>query len=238
MIASTRAARSRRSGHASRARPARSRASRIGPLRRRSQRRDAPWTGPRTICVASRRRHDPGRACVDYSHGDRSLLTARAHANGVSVRVQHASAVYAWNLRFRSDGRGRRRWGSDPSASTQLHPREARTKTRRESIDVPDYVANLFSCCAAPAWAAARTSTATLYVPPKQFFDATEWAGITDWADELAPYIDQARRMLGVVRVPCMDTDVDRLMRAVARDMGRADSYNRARRRLVTRGIE
>ncbi|WP_420094307.1 FAD-binding protein [Mycolicibacter longobardus] len=40
----------------------------------------------------------------------------------------------------------------------------------------------------------------TLYVPPKQFFDAREWASITDWADEMAPYIDQARRMLGVVR--------------------------------------
>jgi cholesterol oxidase len=28
----------------------------------------------------------------------------------------------------------------------------------------------------------------TMYVPPKQFFDAKEWSGITDWADELAPY--------------------------------------------------
>jgi cholesterol oxidase len=35
----------------------------------------------------------------------------------------------------------------------------------------------------------------TLYVPPKKFFDAPEWAAITDWADEVAPYIDQARRM-------------------------------------------
>ena len=25
----------------------------------------------------------------------------------------------------------------------------------------------------------------TLYVPPKTFFDAPGWAGITDWADEL-----------------------------------------------------
>ena len=51
---------------------------------------------------------------------------------------------------------------------------------------------------AAPAWAAARTSTPTrLYVPPKQFFDAPEWASITDWADELAPRLDQATRMLG-----------------------------------------
>jgi choline dehydrogenase-like flavoprotein len=37
----------------------------------------------------------------------------------------------------------------------------------------------------------------TLYIPPKQFFNAPEGAGITDWADELAPCIDQATRMLG-----------------------------------------
>jgi choline dehydrogenase-like flavoprotein len=46
----------------------------------------------------------------------------------------------------------------------------------------------------------------TMYVPPTQFFDAPEWAGITDWADELAPYFDQARRMFGVERYPYMPT--------------------------------
>jgi cholesterol oxidase len=34
--------------------------------------------------------------------------------------------------------------------------------------------------------------------------------------------------MMGVVRVPYMDTDVDRLMRDVATDMGVGGSYNRA----------
>ena len=43
----------------------------------------------------------------------------------------------------------------------------------------------------------------TLYVPPKQFFDAPEWASITDWADELAPHhrpgdADARRRSLPV----------------------------------------
>ncbi len=60
----------------------------------------------------------------------------------------------------------------------------------------------------------------TLYVPPKQFFDAPEWASITDWADELAPHIDQATRMLGVVRYPYMPTDVDRVMQQVAIEIG------------------
>jgi cholesterol oxidase len=68
----------------------------------------------------------------------------------------------------------------------------------------------------------------TLYVPPKQFFDAPEWAGITDWADELAPCYDQAVRMLGVVRYPYMPTDVDRAIQKVAIEMGRGESFNKA----------
>ena len=68
----------------------------------------------------------------------------------------------------------------------------------------------------------------TLYVPPKQFFDAPEWAGITEWADELAPYIDQATRMLGVVRYPYMPTDVDRVLQQVATEMGRGETFNKA----------
>jgi cholesterol oxidase len=68
----------------------------------------------------------------------------------------------------------------------------------------------------------------TLYVPPKKFFDAPGWAGITDWADELAPCIDQASRMLGVVRYPYMPTDVDRAIQQVAIEIGRAESFNKA----------
>jgi choline dehydrogenase-like flavoprotein len=69
----------------------------------------------------------------------------------------------------------------------------------------------------------------TLYVPPKQFFDAPEWAGIADWADELAPHIDQATRMLGVVRYPYMPTDVDRVLQQVATEMGEGRRSTRPR---------
>jgi len=67
----------------------------------------------------------------------------------------------------------------------------------------------------------------TLYVPPEQFFDAPEWAGITDWADELAPCLDQATRMLGVVRYPYMPTDVDRVLQQIAIEMGRGETFNK-----------
>ena len=59
----------------------------------------------------------------------------------------------------------------------------------------------------------------TLYVPPKRFFEDKQWAHITDWAEELAPYYDQASRMLGVVTNPTM-TPSDVVMKAVADDMG------------------
>lgn len=59
----------------------------------------------------------------------------------------------------------------------------------------------------------------TLYVPPKKFFDDPQWAEITDWADELAPYYDQAARMLGVVDNPTM-TPSDVVMKAVADELG------------------
>ncbi|MBV9810250.1 MAG: cholesterol oxidase, partial [Solirubrobacterales bacterium] len=52
--------------------------------------------------------------------------------------------------------------------------------------------------------------------------------GITDWADELAPYFDQARRMLGVVRYPYMPTDVDRAIKQVANEIGRGETHNKA----------
>ena len=59
----------------------------------------------------------------------------------------------------------------------------------------------------------------TLYVPGDTFFDDPQWRGITDWKSELAPYYDQATRMLGVTRNPTM-TPSDEVLKSVAEDMG------------------
>ncbi|WP_371529117.1 GMC family oxidoreductase [Streptomyces sp. NBC_01283] len=64
----------------------------------------------------------------------------------------------------------------------------------------------------------------TLYVPPPAFFQDKQWAGITDWQAELAPYYDQARRMLGVRQNPTM-TEADEHLRAAADRMGAADTF-------------
>lgn len=67
----------------------------------------------------------------------------------------------------------------------------------------------------------------TLYVPPKAFFEDRQWAGITDWQAELAPYYDQARRMLGVRLNPTM-TPSDVHLKATAQAMGVGDTFHLA----------
>ena len=64
----------------------------------------------------------------------------------------------------------------------------------------------------------------TLYVPPDPFFNDAQWKDITDWRAELMPHYDQAQRMLGVVTNPTF-TDADRVMKAVADDMGVGDTF-------------
>ncbi|MER5475431.1 GMC oxidoreductase [Streptomyces sp. NPDC002734] len=67
----------------------------------------------------------------------------------------------------------------------------------------------------------------TLYVPPTPFFEDPQWKDITDWQDELTPYYDQARRMLGVRLNPTM-TPSDVHLKATAERMGVGDSFHLA----------
>ena len=64
----------------------------------------------------------------------------------------------------------------------------------------------------------------TLYEPLAGFWQDPQWAAITDWADELAPHYEQARRMLGAARAPD-DTASDAVMRTMAERMGVSDTY-------------
>jgi cholesterol oxidase len=65
----------------------------------------------------------------------------------------------------------------------------------------------------------------TLYEPLDPFYRDPSWAHITDWKSELAPYYDQAKRMLGVVENP-VHTPSDDVMREVAESFGRGDTYH------------
>ncbi len=59
----------------------------------------------------------------------------------------------------------------------------------------------------------------TLYEPLDPFYKDASWGHITDWKAELAPYYDQAKRMLGVATYP-IETPADRVLRKTAADMG------------------
>ncbi|KRB78262.1 cholesterol oxidase [Nocardioides sp. Root190] len=65
----------------------------------------------------------------------------------------------------------------------------------------------------------------TLYEPLEPFYKDPSWAHITDWKAELAPYYDQAKRMLGVVEYARM-TPSDEVMKEVAERMGRGDTFH------------
>ena len=64
----------------------------------------------------------------------------------------------------------------------------------------------------------------TLYQPPDAFYDDPQWRDITDWKAELAPYYDQAGRMLGVITNP-WHSPSDEVIRQVAVEMGKADTF-------------
>ncbi|MGA3352976.1 MAG: GMC family oxidoreductase [Acidimicrobiales bacterium] len=64
----------------------------------------------------------------------------------------------------------------------------------------------------------------TLYEPFPSFFNDSRWSYITDWQAELAPFFDQAKRMLGVVTNPTM-TPADEVMLEVAEEMGVAGTF-------------
>ncbi|GAB4010021.1 GMC oxidoreductase [Nocardioides ultimimeridianus] len=65
----------------------------------------------------------------------------------------------------------------------------------------------------------------TLYEPLPEFYSDPAWGGITDWREELAPYYDQAKRMLGVEDNPRVGPK-DELLLQVARGRGVADTFH------------
>lgn len=65
----------------------------------------------------------------------------------------------------------------------------------------------------------------TLYEPLDPFYRDPAWGHITDWKSELAPYYDQAKRMLGVSVYPQV-TAADRIIKAVAEEMGVGGTFH------------
>jgi cholesterol oxidase len=67
----------------------------------------------------------------------------------------------------------------------------------------------------------------TLPLPKAGFFAAPSWAHLADWRAELEPHYDTARRMLGATK-NTLETPGDRVLRKVARDLGREEHMHMA----------
>jgi cholesterol oxidase len=67
----------------------------------------------------------------------------------------------------------------------------------------------------------------TLYPPDDAFYDDPQWRAVADWRAELAPHLETARRMLGVVTNPTV-TPSDEVVREVAQQMGVGDTFRLA----------
>jgi cholesterol oxidase len=87
-----------------------------------------------------------------------------------------------------------RRWPDEqvPKTSWDIRKFARQPEAEMYGIQRIEFLDDVLVLCGAGVGGGSHHYEQTLYVPPKKFFDAPEWAGITDWADELAPYIDQA----------------------------------------------
>ncbi|MQS12629.1 GMC family oxidoreductase [Streptomyces kaniharaensis] len=118
-----------------------------------------------------------------------------------------------------------------------------RDELPRNSWDLPNYLwapglglygiqrihllANVLILAGAGVGGGSLNYANTLYVPPKAFFEDRQWRHITDWQQELAPFYDQAQRMLGVRLNPTV-TPSDVHLKAAAERMGVADTFHMA----------
>lgn len=64
----------------------------------------------------------------------------------------------------------------------------------------------------------------TLPVPKDGFFKASSWSHLADWQQQLAPYYDTARRMLGVARNKHL-TQTDTLLQEIASEINCRDNF-------------
>jgi cholesterol oxidase len=62
-------------------------------------------------------------------------------------------------------------------------------------------------------------------VPKPSFFTTGSWAGLAAWEQELRPYYDTVKRMLGVVGTPML-TPPDRILKAIAEDRGTPEAFH------------
>ncbi|WP_431970387.1 GMC oxidoreductase [Nocardia sp. bgisy134] len=120
-----------------------------------------------------------------------------------------------------------RRWTADDLPSTNWNVRKSLWAPRL-GLTGPQRISILGKCAVFSGAGVGGGSLIygnTLYEPLPSFYTDKQWAHITDWKAELAPYYDQAKRMLGVAPNPRM-TPADTVIREIADDLGVGDTFH------------
>ncbi len=66
----------------------------------------------------------------------------------------------------------------------------------------------------------------TLPIPSKGFYNSGNWKGLEDWENELKPFYDLAKKMLGVEKHPYMSRS-DKVMQTLAEEMGNKEAFEK-----------
>ena len=90
-----------------------------------------------------------------------------------------------------------------------------------------DFLKNVLVMSGAGVGGGSLVYANTLYRPPAKFFQSGSWAGIANWQDLLAPYFDQAERMLGV-ETNSYFSAADEALKKVSEQMGFGSSFQMA----------
>src|ERR1700756_4905505 len=120
-----------------------------------------------------------------------------------------------------------RRWNAEDFPKTNWNLRKA-IWAPKLGLTGPQRISVLGKCAVFSGAAVGGGSIIygnTLYQPLPEFYTDKAWAHITDWEAELAPYYDQALRMLGVAPNP-RRTPADEVIRDIATDLGVGDTFH------------
>ena len=119
-----------------------------------------------------------------------------------------------------------RRWAASDYPKTNWNLRKALWMPAAKCFGILrlSFLSDVFVLSGAGVGGGSLVYANTLYVPPDAFFAAPAWRDLADWKAALAPFYRRAQFMLGVTQ-HTIEEEPDRVLAAVADDLGHGDSY-------------
>lgn len=114
-----------------------------------------------------------------------------------------------------------------PKTSWRLHKFLFAPRLGLKGIQRIHKLPDVFVLCGAGVGGGSLVYANTLYQPGDEYFKDEHWRDITDWKEELEPWYQLARKMLGVEKNPFFSPS-DKAMQETANEMGVGDTFKLA----------